>query len=75
MVRRSVSGAQPTLNQVLSNAVTVRQVPEAQVSENTPQIKLEERITIHSDTVAQVCVGENLFAIGDGERRAPAPAR
>jgi hypothetical protein len=30
--------------------------------------------TIDSDTVAQVRISEDLLAIGDGQRRAPAPA-
>lgn len=31
--------------------------------------------TIDSDTITQVRIDEDLFTIGDGERRAPAPAR
>lgn len=31
--------------------------------------------TIDSDTISQVGISKNLLTIGDGERRAPAPAR
>ena len=83
-MRRKVSGATPTLKEVLSKVVTVRHVPAqtrvlvwvlAAVFCMCVCACVRAPLTVHADAVAQMGVCEDLFAIRDGQRRAATSAR
>lgn len=86
-MRRRVSGATPTLNQFFSKAVTVRQAPV--VASTSDWICTDGYLsvggyicreighqfrTIDTDAITQLHIGQDCVAIGDGQRRTPAPA-
>ena len=85
-MRRKVSGATPTLKEVLSKVVTVRHVP-AQTRVLVWALAAVfcmcvcvcvcvcVSLTVHADAVAQMGVCEDLFAVRDGQRRAATSAR